>query len=89
MATQTLSAGELELNVADLPAHIQRTVEFYDSSLEQRAKAETDFVLANAASRQLLNEISRLVDEHLKGTQESTKEVVEATDEECEECDSH
>ncbi len=75
MATQTLSAGEIELNVADLPAHIQRTVEFYDASLEQRAKAETDFVLANAASRQLLNEISRLVDEHLKSTAEPSEET--------------
>ena len=83
MATQTLSAGELELNVADLPAHIQRTVEFYDSSLEQRAKAETDFVLANAASRQLLNEISRLVDEHLKAEapEEASEEAVEDEEE--------
>lgn len=71
MATKTLTAGELELNVEDLPAHIQRTVEIYDVSLELRAKAENDFVIANAASRQLLNEISRLVDDHLKEGEEA------------------
>jgi hypothetical protein len=82
MATTTLNAGELELQVADLPEHVQRMVGLYDAAQEKKFVAETDFIVASAACRQLLLDVTKAVQAHLASTAEVEDEVEESAEEE-------
>ena len=81
--TQVLTAGDVELRVEDLPAHIQRVVALYDHSQAKKLEAEKEFVVSSAASRQLLADITRMVQEHLNA--ENAEEEVSDEDESDEE----
>jgi hypothetical protein len=80
MATQTLTVQDRELTVSELPVNIQRTVAFYDESVERAKKGETDLVINGAASKHFLEEITRLVDGYLASENADTEEVVESVE---------
>lgn len=83
MATQTLTVKDRELVVSDLPANIQRTVAFYDESIDRARKAEADLVINGAASKHFLEDITRLVDAFLASdSAESSEEVSESVESE-------
>ena len=89
MATQTLTVKDRELVVSELPTTIQRTVAFYDESIDRARKAETDLVINGAASKHFLEDITRLVDAHLASENaELSEEVAETVEPETSEEES-
>jgi hypothetical protein len=85
MATQTLTVKDRELVVSELPANIQRTVAFYDESIDRARKAEADLVINGAASKHFLEDITRLVDAHLASEGAVSSEEASESEESSEE----
>lgn len=75
MATQTLTIGDKDLNVAELPESIQTAVRFYDISLERMKEAESEYIIASSASKFILNDVTRLVGEYLSAPAEASAEA--------------